>query len=109
MRVIKEVGSFRIVEKPDLNADFEDLCGDCYTPELHPEIPREKILKEKEKFRGEVNRKGVYGYELQKWNPEVGKGWSHVDSCWGFVGQYSESDERYKHYIVEELSDQMSE
>jgi hypothetical protein len=93
----------RIVEVSDTFVDFEDLCGDTYKPELHPEIPRETILKELEDFRELVEREGVFGYALEVWNPTPGTGWTHVDSCFGFVGQYSETKERFKHYIVVEL------
>ena len=47
--------------------------------------------------------KGVWGYELQKWNPEVDKGWEHVDSCYGFIGNFKEEN----HYIVDEFKQQI--
>lgn len=100
-------GRFRITEHVDQNADFEDLCGDTYNPDCHPEIPREQILKELADFTDLVNREGVYGYVLERWNPEPGKGWEHVDSCWGFVGQYSESEDVFNHDIVDELKSQI--
>ena len=45
----------------------------------------------------------MYGYVLERWNPEIGEGWEPVDSCFGFVGRYSLEND---HYIVEELSAQ---
>jgi hypothetical protein len=30
MRVIKEFGAYRIIERADIDADFDDLCGDVY-------------------------------------------------------------------------------
>lgn len=97
---------FRILEIPDINADFENLCGDTYNPKANPDIPPEKLKAELAEFTDLVNREGVFGYELQKWNPKPGIGWEHVDSCWGFVGQYSETEETFKHYIVDELKSQ---
>jgi hypothetical protein len=49
----------------------------------------------------------AYGYVLEKWNPEPGKGFEEVDSCFGFVGQYSPKDSSglFDHYIVNELKE----
>lgn len=44
---------------------------------------------------------------VEKWNPEIGIGWEHVDSCWGFVGEYRQGVETYDHYIVDELKRQI--
>jgi hypothetical protein len=99
---------FRILEHIDECFDFEDLCGDTYKPECHPEIPKAQILAELEQFKDLVEREGVYGYELQRWNPEPGQGYEHMDSCFGFVGQYSESDETFRHYIVDEMKETIS-
>jgi hypothetical protein len=70
---------------------------------VNSDIPREQLEKELEEFRDLVDREGVYGYILQKWNPAIGKGWEHIDSCWGFVGQYTELDATFNHYIIEEM------
>lgn len=106
-RIILEQGNYRIVEIADETYSFDDLCGDTYKPELHPEIPAEKILEELEHFKDLVNREGVFGYELQVWNPNVNCGWEHVDSCWGFVGQFTPTEETFNHYIVDELKSQI--
>ena len=103
MRIITKLGLYRIIERQDEYADLENLKGDCYNPEVNSDIDIDKLKKEEVDFEDLVNREGVYGYELQRWNAEVDKGWEHVDSCWGFVGQYSESDETFKHYIVDEM------
>jgi hypothetical protein len=103
VRVIKQVGDFRIIEKQDIDYSFDDLCGDSFNHKVNPEIPKERLDKELREFQRLVDREGVYGYVLEKWNPEIGQGWEHVDSCWGFVGQYSETDLTFKHYIVEEM------
>ncbi len=104
-------GFFRVVEKLDTCADLENLKGDIYNPKLIKEMgykgTAEELRVEEIEFEELVNREGVYGYVLEKWNPMPGKGWEHVDSCWGFVGQFSESDEKFNHYIVEELKGQI--
>jgi len=99
---------YRIVEHSDETAQFEDLCGDTFKPELHPEIPRAQILRELADFTDLVNSEGVYGYVLERWNPEPGAGYEHVDSCWGFVGPYDPKSKRFNHYIVDELMSQIN-
>lgn len=106
-RIIFEQGPYRIVEVPDTDFDFENLCGDCYNPTANPDIDPAELKRQKAEFADLVNREGVFGYVLEKWNPEVGKGFEHVNSCWGFVGQYSETKDKFKHYIVEELKNQI--
>jgi len=109
-RLIHEEENYRIVEILDEYADIEDLKGDTYTPECHPDIPAEQIREGEKAFEEEINREGVYGYLLLKWNPEIDHGWEHVDSCYGFVGQYEDSkDSRYHHYIVDEMKEQIKE
>jgi hypothetical protein len=103
-RKLWESGHYRVIEHVDEHFDFENLCGDCFNPKVNPHLSIENLNSQRREFRAEVNRAGVYGYELQKWNPDVGCGWEHVDSCWGFVGQYVDIPEhRYNHYIVLEL------
>lgn len=107
-----EDSQFRILEHADEYADIENLKGDCYNPkhivEMHgPDKTIEELQREEREFEELVNREGVYGYILERWNPATGVGYEHVDSCWGFVGQYSESDPTFKHYIVEELKNQI--
>lgn len=98
---------YRIVERFDQCAELEDLKGDTYNPKAHPEIPLETLRQEEKDFEDLVEREGVFGYILETWNPEPNHGWEHVDSCWGFVGQYSESDPTFKHYIIDEMIDQI--
>jgi hypothetical protein len=106
-RVIFETDDkqFRIVEHVDLDADFENLCGDTFNPKWNTEISAETLEREKEEFRDECNREGVYGYVLEKWNAEPGQGYEHIDSCWGFVGSFTEGDRKYHHYIVDEMKE----
>lgn len=109
MRIIFETPdkSYRIVEYQDTDVIMEDLKGDSYNPKHNPDIDAEKLREEEIHFEDLVNREGVFGYELQRWNPEPGMGYDHVDSCWGFVGQYSETEETFKHYIVDEMKNQI--
>jgi hypothetical protein len=82
---------------------MENLKGDCFNPKVNTDIPEEVLKNGEREFEELVNQEGVFGYVLERWNPKPGIGWEHIDSCWGFVGQYSESDERFNHYTVEEL------
>lgn len=107
MRVIHEQGNFRIVEIIESHADLDDLKGQSFDPSVNPEIPTEQLKQEEREFEDLVSREGVFGYVLERWNPEVGAGWEHVDSCFGFVGQYSEHEEIFNHYIVSEFKQQI--
>lgn len=95
--------TYRIIEIEDHFFNFEDLKGDCFNPKVNTDIDSKKLAKEEREFEDLVNREGVFGYALERWNPSIGIGWEHVDSCYGFVGQYNENQERFKHYIVDEL------
>lgn len=105
MRVIFESGDskFRIVEHADMDVDLDNLKGDTYNPKWNTSVSPSTLKREEIEFEEEVSREGVFGYGLQKWNPAPGKGWEHMDSCYGFVGQYSETTQRYNHYIVAEM------
>lgn len=105
MRVIhiSDCETFRIVEQVDSYYDFENLCGDTFNPKVNPDIPAETLLENFADFQELVNREGVFGYVLERWNPLPNKGWEHVDSCWGFVGAYTESEQTFNHYIVDEM------
>lgn len=100
---------YRIREMPDHDVSLEDLKGDCFNFEASGYTgTREELAKEERDFEELVEREGVFGYALETWNPTPDHGWEHVDSCWGFVGQYSPSEETFNHYIVEELQSQAS-
>lgn len=104
-RKIWESGNHRIMEYAQDDIELDDLKGDSYNYEASGYTgTREALLKEEKDFEYEIESEGVYGYVLEKWNPAVDAGWEHVDSCWGFVGQYQEApDHKYHHYIVAEL------
>ncbi len=106
MRIIwtSDDETYRIIEKQDLNFDIEDLKGDCFDYEMSGYTGTREELKQEEKdFDDLVSREGVYGYILECWNPKSNHGWEHVDSCWGFVGQYTPGDKTFDHYIVAEM------
>ena len=109
MRIIFETenGVWRIVEHFDQDADLENLKGDCFNPKHNPDIDPTKLKQDELEFEDLVNREGAFGYVLEKWNPAPGVGFEHVDSCWGFVGQYSETEEKFNHYIVDDLKSQI--
>lgn len=107
MRIVLQRDAYRIVEMYDEHATFDELKGDCYSPSVNKDVNPETLKQQELEFEELVRVEGVYGYELQHWNSEIDGGWEHVDSCWGFVGQYSKQDERFNHYIVEELEAQI--
>jgi hypothetical protein len=105
MRTIKQFGVYRILEIEDFDYSLSDLKGDCYNPEVNSDIDPMELKRQEEEFEKRVELEGVFGYALEKWNPEVGRGWDVIDSVWGFVGQYNENSEEFNHYIVKELSE----
>ena len=96
-KIIFESDTYRIVEIVDKFYDLENLKGDCFNPEANPDINADSLRADEIAFENLVNDEGVFGYELEKWDGEVGKGWTSIDGCWGFVGSYSETND---HYIV---------
>jgi len=85
-----KLGLFRIRAEADTHASFADLCGDCYTPELHPEIDPALIAKQKKAFRSKVAREGVWGFIVEVRRSRDSEwddcGPTSVDSIWGNVG-----------------------
>lgn len=101
MKTIYRKGNYRIIEVIDDYFDIEHLKGDSFNPEINKDIDSEILKKQELDFERKAELEGIYGYELQLWNPEIDCGWEFVDSCWGFVGQYDETNN--PHYIVDEL------
>jgi hypothetical protein len=93
-------GDYRIMEYSDSDFCMSNLKGDCFNPEVNPDIHWKKLAHEERVFEAKVYNEGVFGYALEKWNPEVDAGWVEVDACWGFIGPYSDTN---NHYIVNEL------
>lgn len=108
MKVIYQKLRFRIIEVIDECTTFEDLIGDCYSPDANPDIDKETLASDLRKFMRRYDSECVYGYELQEWNSEIDGGWTHLDSCYGFLGQYQKNAESYDHYIIQEYIDQIN-
>lgn len=104
-RTIYQVQNYRIVEISDVDFSLDDLKGDCFNPEVNPDIDAAKLRSEELAFERQVESEGVFGYALEVWSDKVGEGWTHVDSCFGFVGQWNR--ETNNHYIVDELIAQL--
>lgn len=95
--------AYRVIEVEDADWLYENLAGDAFNPRVNTDISPEELARQEQEFIDLINNEGVYGYVLERWNPSPDKGWEHVDSCWGFVGRYSFSEPKFKHYIVDEL------
>ncbi len=102
-KVIYKNDRFRIVQIEDHNYRLSDILGDCFCPVTNPDIDPKKLVEEKSKFLSLVESAGVFGFELEVWNPGIDQGWIHLDSCWGFVGEYDEKQDQFNHYIVTEM------
>ena len=100
-QTVYQLLDYRIIETRDFDYDMINLKGDCFCPAYHPDIDPVALEKQERDFEQRVYDENVYGYTLEKWNPDVCQGWQEVESCWGFVGRYTENN---KHYIVEEFS-----
>jgi len=101
-KIILETKKYRIVEIQDEYMELDSLKGDSFNPEVNSDLDPIELKKQETEFEILVENEGVFGYELEKKCHACGA-WEHVDSCYGFVGRYSESDEKFKHYIVDEL------
>jgi hypothetical protein len=100
---------YRIIEYLVMHIDLVDLKGDFYNPDVNTDINPEQLRNEEAAFDREVEQEGIYGYQLEKWNSEAGRGYEHIDSLHGFVGSYNPSNERYDHYIIEEFKDTVNQ
>ena len=103
MRVLFSNYNYRIIEEADLDVDYDLLCSDMFKPTANPSVNVIELHEEERRFIAKVEREGVFGYVLERWNPEINCGWEHVDSVWGFVGKYDPEYEEFNHYIVEEM------
>ena len=101
--VIFRMNGYRIVEVREGNIDMDMLKGDCYNSVVNPDMCPVQLKEEEVQFERKCYNDGVYGYVLEKWNPEINCGWEHVDSCFGFIGAHKEEN----HYIVAELQAQI--
>ena len=99
MKEIRRIGNRRVVEVRDENYSLKDLKGDLFDPDVNYSICPHELYLQECMFNRAVDNKGVWGYRLEQWNPEVGKGWTEIDSCCGFVGTFNDEG----HYIVDEM------
>ena len=100
MKTLYSNDKYRIIEIEDTYIDLEELKGDMYNSDLNPTIDKDTLSSEELAFEELVYNSGVYGYALEYWDSDVGQGWTQIDSCFGFIGEYTENKE---HYIVEEF------
>lgn len=82
-------GLVRFVKVEDEHYRFEDLCGDCYKPEVNPDIDPKVLAQQKASFRSRVSRQGVWGTQL--WvRARADLDWQDGDistgAIYGFVG-----------------------
>jgi hypothetical protein len=101
--IMDKTKGYRILEVLDTDFDIENLKGDCFNPFVNNDRSIAQLRIEEVQFENKVRDEGVYGYILERWSPQFDTGWEHVDSCFGFVGNY----ETEKHYIVDEYIQQM--
>ena len=76
--------AIRLVIVPDEICSIEDLEGDTYNPKANPDIPEERLKRERAEFAARIEREGVWGLIAQCRGTH---GWETVDSCFGFVGE----------------------
>lgn len=77
---------FRVVMVPDESYNIKDLMGDCYNPEVNPEIEVTTLKRQERAFKARVNREGVWAILVQcRALPSLE--WVDVESIWGFVGR----------------------
>ena len=62
-----------------LNSDYFNY---QYTHEANPETSSAALIELKREHIDRITDTGLYGVVLEKWNPEVDKGWEQVDSIW---------------------------
>lgn len=83
--------------------DLDFILGDTFNPKVNPEIPPEKLKAEEEAYIKKIHDEGIWGYQIQRWYPEVDKGWIEIDSIWGFVGNDFEGsgyDTEFKDWVL---------
>lgn len=105
-KTIFDNGIYRITEHLDLDTNLNDLKGDSYNPKENPSIDANVLKAEEMFFESLVENEGIFGYVLEKKCTACGQ-YEHIDSCWGFVGQYSETNPLFNHYIIEEMKYQI--
>lgn len=90
---------WRIVRHVDLHYSMGDLKGGMYDPSVNPDIDVEQLRREELAFERDVEMLGVWGLELERWNPEPGIGYENVDGVWGIVGDGEDIIEEFKEQV----------
>lgn len=99
--ILESLGLVRLVWQHDECVDFDDLCGDVYSPEHNQEIAPERLARERRDFAELCSREGVwllvgqYRGDVQEWKEALDTGyttygsevWETGDCIGGLVGQ----------------------
>lgn len=107
--IVFKKDKYRIVEIEDFHFELESLKGDCFNPDVNTDIDPIELKKQELEFESKVECHGVFGYALEIWDEKIDMGWTHIDSCFGFIGRYDPKIEEFNHYIIEELKGQINE
>lgn len=86
MKEFYKKGNYRIIIESDCDYDTTSLKGDMFKPECNPHLSPDILLQREYAYLQELESEGVYIATLEKWNPEVGEGWTMIDCIGGFVG-----------------------
>lgn len=103
-------GKFRITQNEDYGSTMDDLKGDMFNPDLIKEMGYtgtvEDLKRDEEKFEADVVNNGIWGYALEEFKDGD---WDVIDSCGGFIGEWDPNNEKFNHYIVQEMKDVIAE
>ncbi len=65
--------------EPDECADWDNLVGDCYNPQVNTDIQESKLKEQERAEMDRANQDGVWGIVSLVNNEQI-------DSVWGFIG-----------------------
>ncbi len=75
----------RLRVMPDECCELDNILGDSYDPKVNPDIPAERLERERQAEIDRINRDGVWGV-IGEYRVSADEEWEQADSCWGFVG-----------------------
>jgi len=83
-----KVGKISIGRDEDDHCSFDDLAGDCFNPDVNPDIDPAKLKREENTYKAKIRRYGVWTYQSSYW---TGRSWEDSDylehsAICGFVG-----------------------
>lgn len=84
--IIKEKNGYRFYAEEDSHFMIDNIKGELFDPKVHTDIDPDLLKRHERELEERIENEGVWGIVLEKWDPAVGIGWEHIDSCWGFVG-----------------------